>query len=106
MGTAAYHDELLCAENLHSYCHSRRDGRDGYSYLIINNSPDEPVTVELPKAAECYILTAKTLRSTVMELNGKPLIADEAGNLPDLSAKKYPKGRVELPALSVMFALL
>lgn len=106
MGTDVYKHEHSDEESLHIYCHSRKDGKKGYAYLIINNSDFEPVTVELTQASECYLLTAPTLRSSVMELNGKPLTADEKGNITEFAPKVYPDGEVTLPPCSVMFAVL
>ena len=106
MGTDVYECENFNAENLHVYCHSRKDSKNGYAYLIINNSDSDSLTVELPQAAECYMLTAPTLRSSVMELNGTPLTADEAGNITEIAPKVHYAGEVILPPCSVMFAVL
>ena len=50
MGTDVYACEHSDIESLHIYCHSRKDGKNGYVYLIINNSNSDSLTVELPKA--------------------------------------------------------
>ncbi|MGM9597067.1 MAG: AI-2E family transporter [Eubacteriales bacterium] len=106
MGNTVYKYDAPETSGLHVYCHSRKDGKPGYACLIINNSPESPATVVLPKDAECYILTAPTLRSTVMELNGDPLTVDEDMELPDISPRIYGAGDMTLPSGSVMFAVL
>lgn len=60
-------------ENLHLYCHSRKDGESGCVYLVINNSLTDAVTARLPDRAEVYSLSADSLRSTRMRLNGKEI---------------------------------
>ncbi len=75
MGETVYATEQS-KENLHIYCHSRKDGKKGCVYLVINNSLTDTVSVELSKEAEVYCLSADTVRSTTMKLNGKDLDAD------------------------------
>lgn len=72
MGETVYATEQG-KENLHIYCHSRKDGNDGCVYLIINNSLTDTVAAELPDKAEIYSLSARTLRSPSMRLNGNEL---------------------------------
>ncbi len=71
MGEAVYETESR--ENLHIYCHSRKDGGEGCVYLIINNSLTDAATFELAKQAEVYALSADTLRAQRMKLNGEVL---------------------------------
>ena len=82
MGTTVYDTKEEIREGAHVFAHSRRDGKDGVAYCIINNSETDTTTVELPKAAEVYKLSADTLRATVMKLNGKELVLDENNNVP------------------------
>lgn len=86
MGTTVYDSNEPIREGAHVYAHSRKDGKDGVAYLVINNSNEE-TTVELPKDAEVYALGGEggKLRSTVMTLNGNPLVLGEENALPDLS---------------------
>lgn len=106
MGTDVYECNISDTKGLHIYCHSRKDGKEGYAYLIINNSADESATVELTQDTDCYMLTAPTLRSPVMMLNGTPLTADDAGNISNISPKVYHKEKIIMPPCSVMFAVL
>lgn len=106
MGSEVYDCGIPAADSRHIYCHSRKDGKPGYTYLIINNSDSEPLSVALPGEADCYRLTAPTLRSPVMELNGQPLTADETGTIPQLTPQRCPAGEVTLPPCSILFAVL
>ena len=69
----------------HVYCHSRKDGKDGYVYLIVNNDLENAMTVALPGQAEVYALAGRDgMRSSVMTLNGTDLVAGPKGELPEL----------------------
>ena len=84
MGRTVYATGEPIREGAHVYCHSRADGKDGYCYLIINNSA-ETTTVELPKEATVYALTGNgKLRSRTMLLNDKELKLGENDELPCL----------------------
>ena len=76
MGTTVYDTAEPTREGAHVYAHSRKDGKDGVVYLIINNSLTESTTVELPKDADRYTLAGENgnVRAAVMTLNGKPLV--------------------------------
>lgn len=106
MGTAVYDCGNPDTEGAHVYCHSRKDGREGYVYLIINNSLTETTTVELPQEAERYTLSGESLRATVMQLNGKELRLTGADELPDLAPEKQPAGKARLaPGTCTFFVI-
>ena len=85
MGSAVYATGEQIREGAHVYAHSRKDGKDGYAYLIINNSRTDTTTLELPHASSAYVLEGQgKLRSRVMTLNGKPLTLGENDELPAL----------------------
>ena len=92
----------------HVYAHSRKDGKDGVAYLVINNSETETTTVELPKDAERYTLASKdgNKRATVMTLNGKDLVLGEDGSLPAMEPVAQPAGKVELAPMTCTFFVL
>ena len=54
MGTTVYDTAEPIREGAHVFAHSRKDGKEGVVYLVINNSLTEATTVELPKSAERY----------------------------------------------------
>ena len=103
MGTTVYESGIPVQEGAHVYTHSRRDGKAGIACLVINNSQTQTTTVELPKAAECYTLSADTLRSSVMNLNGKPLVLGENHDLLELTPVSVPAGRLELAPATCTF---
>jgi hypothetical protein len=86
MGTTVYDSGEPIREGAHVYCHSRRDGKEGKAYVVINNSMTETTTVELPGEATVYALTGTNgMRSRTISLNGKELLPDENDELPELS---------------------
>lgn len=96
MGTTVYDCGEPIREGAHVFCHSRRDGKDGYAYLIINNSMTEATKVDLPTEAVRYTLAGRDgMRSPVMTLNGRELVLGEGDTLPDLSGETV-SGSLEL----------
>ena len=106
MGTTVYNSGIAIGEGAHVFCHSRKDGKDGCAYLVINNSLEQVTTVELPKEATAYVLAGKDgFRSQIMTLNGRDLILDENDELPDLSGAAV-SGTVEVAPGSCAFFVL
>lgn len=104
MGTTVYDAGEPIREGAHVYAHSRRDGKAGKAYLVINNSMTEPTQVELPGTVQVYQLTAESSRCAVMQCNGTPLVLGENFQLPSMNPVAA-SGTLELPALSCTFLL-
>lgn len=106
MGKEVYETGEKIREGAHVYAHSRKDGKDGLVYLVINNSRTDTTEIELPKEAEAFILEGQgKLRSRVMTLNGKPLTLGENDTLPELKGK-IVSGKVTLAPGSCAFFVL
>ncbi len=104
MGTTVYDCGNPDIEGAHIYCHSRRDGKPGAVYLVINNSLTDATVVHIPKPAKLYILGAENLRSVVMTLNGVPLTEPRAlSGFPNITR---PEGTVELAPGTCTFLVL
>ncbi len=106
MGTTVYDCQNPNVEGAHVYCHSRKDQKPGVVYLVINNSLTESTKVELPPKAERYTLSADSMRSKVMRLNGRPLVLSDSGELPDLSPETQETGIVTLEPGTCSFLVL
>ena len=106
MGTQVYDCTALQGENCHVYCHSRRDGAEGVTYLVINNSPTDPLDVVLSGDAIRYTLHARSLRSPVILLNGQELTLPDTGDIPELIPRLQPQGTVRLEPGSCTFFVL
>ena len=106
MGETVYDSEIKVSEGAHVFCHSRKDGKDGYVYLVINNSKKNITTVDLPSEAIRYTLDGNgNIRSKVMYLNGNPLALGEDDSLPALEGVKV-SGQVELMPGSCTFFVI
>lgn len=106
MGATVYDSGEPLREGARVYAHSRKDGKPGIVYMIINNSLTDETTVELPAAAERYTLSAETLRSPVMQLNGTPLALTGEATLPALTPAQQAAGTVILAPATVTFLVL
>ena len=106
MGSTVYDSKIAIQEGAHVFCHSRKDGKDGCVYLVINNSKTDATTVELPKDATVYTLAGRDgLRSSVMTLNGRDLVLGENDELPCLCGESV-NGTVEVPPCCCSFIVL
>ena len=102
MGTDVY--DAACEG--HVYCHSRKDGKDGYAYLIVNNDLEKAMTVELPGEGTLYALAGRDgMRSSVMTLNGTDLAAGAKGELPELAGTAV-SGTVQIAPGSCSFIIV
>ncbi len=105
MGKTVYASGEEIREGAHVYAHSRKDGKPGYVYLIINNSQDI-TTVMLPGEAEAYVLTGDgKLRSRIMLLNGTPLKLDANDTMPAMNGVLV-SGSLSLEAGSCAFIVV
>lgn len=106
MGTAVYDCQNPDTEGAHIYCYSRKDGKDGYVYLMINNSLSETTVVNLPGEADIYKLSGNGhVRSETMLLNGKELVISGIASLPDLSPVKK-SGSIHLEPATCTFIVV
>lgn len=106
MGSTVYDCENPGTEGMHLYCHSRKDGKEGRAYLLINNSMTETTEVELPKDAEVYTLCGNgNLRSTTMYLNGQPLTLN-GEELPEMKGRFVAAGKLECSPTTCTFIIL
>ena len=106
MGTTVYDTGIEISEGAHVYAHSRRDGKEGYAYVVINNSKTDATEVELPKDAEVYMLTADDVRSRDMKINGTVVALDAEGGMPEIKSAAVEKGVLSLPPVSVTYIVL
>ena len=107
MGHTVFNSGIEIQEGAHVFCHSRKDGKEGCTYLVINNSMTEVTSVELPKEADVYVLAGRDgIRSTVMTLNGNDLVLGENDKLPALDPVKQAAGTMLLAPGSCAFIVL
>ena len=87
VGPVVYASGEEIREGAHVYARSRKDGKDGLVYIVINNSLTDETTVMLPREAEVYALAGEngSMRAPIMTLNGRALTLGPKNDLPDLS---------------------
>lgn len=90
MGTTVYDTEEPVRMGAHVYAHSRKDGKDGVAYLVINNDLEHTTEVALPGEADVYMLAGEggNMRASVMTLNGTPLKLGEGNGVPAMEPVK------------------
>ncbi len=108
MGTTVYDTSEPIREGAHVYAHSRKDGKDGVVYLIINNSKTDITKVVLPTEAQMYVLAGKdgNVRATTMTLNGKDLILNPNNELPNMDPVTVSASTIELAPATCTFIVL
>ncbi len=106
MGTTVYNCNNPNVEGAHIYCHSRKDQKPGFVYLVINNSMTDDTLIELPKKADRYTLSAENIRSTLMQLNGKNLAVTNIADIPEIIPEKQDAGIVALAPGSCTFFVI
>ena len=107
MGTTVYESGEAIREGAHVYAHSRKDGKEGVAYLVINNSKTDVTTVELPKEASVYRLDGNgNMRSPVMYLNGKALALGENDELPVMEGETVAAGTIEVAPGTCTFIVM
>ncbi len=88
MGTTVLDPQEELRMGAHVFARSRKDGKEGTVYLIINNDVENSTMVELPEGKECqaYVLEGENgnMRARVMTLNGRPLVISENNELPKM----------------------
>lgn len=93
-------------ENLDIYAHCRRGGHDGaVTLLLVNRAAQATQPLGIGRAYQRYTLTAPELAGVTALLNGKPLQADEQGNIPALHAENGSDAMI-LPPLSISFVVV
>jgi heparanase 1 len=88
---------------LHLYAHCLRGHAGGVALLVINLSRTEEKIIDLPTAAERYVLTAQNLEEGHVQLDRQQLQLSSDDELPDLRGRRIPAGRVDLKPASITF---
>lgn len=86
---------------LYAHCLPGQPG--GITILAINNSRNQPRSLELPLASHRYTLASTKLNSASVELNGKELTLDANDNLPGLHGRPVAPGYVNLAPATITF---
>ena len=96
-------DAGLSREGLHLYAHCLREHRGGVAVVAINNSRTTGSDAELSAPSERYTLSAASLQSEHIELNGKPLLLGPNDELPLMEGDFQPPGRLNFAPATITF---
>ena len=88
---------------LHVYAQCLRGKLGGVAVAAINLDTKAPASIKTPVATEAYVLTADTLQSGVVKLNGQALQMVSDDHLPALNPVPAAAGRINLPPASITF---
>ncbi len=88
--------------DLYTYAHCMKGRPGGVTVLAINAGASGAV-LTLPSAAERFMLTADTLQSRSVRLNGSVLAVTSDGRLPALTGRSQSAGPMSLPPTSITF---
>jgi hypothetical protein len=106
MGTTVLDAGATSAPGLHIYAHCHAATKGAASVLLINTSRTTPRSVTLANAAGQYTLRADRLVSATVRLNGTTLGLTTNDDLPPLTARLAPAGRLRLAPTSITFLVM
>jgi heparanase 1 len=88
---------------LHLYAHCLRGHPGGVALLAINLSRADKNSIDLPTAAERYVLTSPELEEGHVQLDGQELRLSSDDEFPDLVGRRIPAGLIDLEPASITF---
>lgn len=88
---------------LHVYAHCLRGAAGGVALLVLNMSPTASTRLAIDLPGELFTMTASTLDSSDVVLNGRPLSLGMDDAFPTLAGEALESGVVEPPPRSIAF---
>jgi|WetSurMetagenome_2_1015567.scaffolds.fasta_scaffold00021_39 heparanase len=101
MGTKVFEAGIL-TDGVDIFAHSLKNSSKGIAVLIVNPK-DSGYSIEIPKNAVKYLLTAEELQTKTIKLNGEILKLKLDETLPSMKGEKIKAGEVQLPPHSILF---
>jgi heparanase 1 len=105
MGTTVL-DAGLSRPGFHVYAHCTAGQRGSVTLLAINTSRTTAGSVDVSTPADRYTLSARTLESGEVQLNGRELELAAGDSLPNLSPVREPAGRVAIAPSSITYLIV
>ena len=93
-------------EGLHLYAQCLRGHPGGVALLAINNSRTDPSEITLPTASIRYTLSAPTLESASVMLNGQSLQLNPNDDLPDINGRATAAGPMHFAPATITFVAI
>ena len=101
MGTKVY-ESGISGNGLDIFIHNIKGSKYGLAALVVNPNANESA-IEIPKAAEQYLLTADELITKSVKLNGKILQLTSTKSMPEIKGLKVNPGKLIIPPYSILF---
>jgi hypothetical protein len=102
MGTTVL-DAGTSQPGLHLYAHDMKGHAGGVTLLVINNSRTATTSLNLPKDAQRYTLSAAKLASGTVQLNGQELKLGAGDTLPPLTGTAIAAGKIDFAPATITF---
>lgn len=106
MGTRVLDPGVKPTAELRLYAHCMNNNKGGVTLAALNLDQKSEHSLTLPMPGERYTLTAATLLSEAVNLNGTPLKAQDDGTLPQITGAKSSAGELRLPPASITFVTI
>jgi hypothetical protein len=90
------------AAGVDAFVHNLKGTSGGKGALIINTRETE-FSFQIPANARQYLITAESLLTKNISLNGKPLALKSDESLPEIQGKEIEAGHVKLPPQGILF---
>jgi len=101
MGTEVYHADTL-ASGVDVFVHNLKNSATGKAALIINTK-ETGLSFQIPVEARQYLITAESLLTKEVLLNGDPLTLNPDGSLPQIQPMESDAGNIQLPPHSILY---
>jgi hypothetical protein len=106
MGTGVLDPQAAKDSALRVYAHCMKDSKGGVAMLFLNTDAAAEQTVTVPVGGERYTLTASSLASKTVSLNGAELAAAPDGTLPALKGQAVKAGPLQFAPASITFVTM
>ena len=106
MGVVVLDPGVANKENLRIYANCAKDGKGAVALVALNTDTEHEQALTLPVPAERFALTAPSLTSTAVMLNGIELKAASDGTVGPLKADSVAAGPVRLAPSSITFLII
>jgi len=106
MGATVLDAGVPAETGLRVYAHCQRNAPGGVALLVINTSTTATRMLQVPAAGGRYTLSAATLQSPTVQLNGQPLVLGAGDELPGLVGAPVGAGRLRVAPATITFVEL
>src|ERR1700693_2650578 len=103
MGTTVLDPHTSPIPNVYVYAHCLQNHPEGVALLVVNVDRGRAYEITLPVGSQRYMLTAKQLQETTVQLNGNTLGLNSNGDVPQLTGEPTRAGREGFAPASITF---